>query len=46
MLLVSAFLGSGEKVRNVYEAAQERGYKFLSYGDVCLFSRPRKYYCH
>ena len=42
MLLVSAFLGSGEKVRNVYEEAQDRGYRFLSYGDVCLFSRPRK----
>lgn len=42
MLLVSAFLGSGEKVKSVYEAAQDRGYKFLSYGDVCLFSRPRK----
>mmetsp|Transcript_14909 Transcript_14909/g.30005 ORF Transcript_14909/g.30005 Transcript_14909/m.30005 type:complete len:514 (-) Transcript_14909:1815-3356(-) len=42
MLLVSAFLGSGDKVRAVYEEAQERGYKFLSYGDVCMFSRPNK----
>ena len=42
MLLVSAFLGgSGEKIRSVYEEAQNRGYKFLSYGDVCMFSRPK-----
>ena len=42
MLLVSAFLGSGEKVREVYEDAQNLGYRFLSYGDVCLFSRSKK----
>lgn len=42
MLLVSAFLGSGEKVQSVYEEAQDRDYKFLSYGDVCLFTRPRR----
>jgi S-adenosylmethionine:tRNA ribosyltransferase-isomerase len=42
MLLVSAFLGGGDKVKEVYEGAQERGYKFLSYGDVCLFSRAKK----
>lgn len=42
MLLVSAFLGSGDKVRQVYEDAQELGYRFLSYGDVCLFSRSKK----
>jgi len=41
MLLVSTFLGSGDKVREVYHEAQELGYKFLSYGDVCLFSRPK-----
>jgi len=40
MLLVSAFLGGGDKVKFVYEAAQRKGYRFLSYGDVCLFSRP------
>jgi len=40
MLLVSAFLGSGGKVRRVYEEAQQNGYRFLSYGDVCMFSRP------
>jgi len=42
MLLVSAFLGDGKKVRKVYEAAQDRGYKFLSYGDSCFFSRPKR----
>lgn len=42
MLLVSAFLESGSKVRAVYEDAQDRGYKFLSFGDVCFFSKPRK----
>ena len=40
MLLVSAFLGSGEKVRQVYEDAQANGYRFLSYGDSCFFTRP------
>jgi len=42
MLLVSAFLGSGEKIRTVYEEAQTLGYRFLSYGDVCYFSKPRR----
>jgi len=42
MLLVSAFLGSGKKVKSVYTDAQNRGYRFLSYGDVCYFSRPKK----
>eukprot|EP00535_Pseudo-nitzschia_heimii_P009091 CAMPEP_0197191944 /NCGR_PEP_ID=MMETSP1423-20130617/24273_1 /TAXON_ID=476441 /ORGANISM="Pseudo-nitzschia heimii, Strain UNC1101" /LENGTH=1203 /DNA_ID=CAMNT_0042644737 /DNA_START=434 /DNA_END=4045 /DNA_ORIENTATION=+ len=42
MLLVSAFLGSSKKVRKVYDDAQNSGYKFLSYGDVCFFSRPEK----
>ena len=42
MLLVSAFLGSGDKVKSVYEEAQSLGYRFLSYGDVCFFSRPKK----
>ena len=40
MLLVSAFLGGGDKVKSVYEVAQHKGYRFLSYGDVCMFSRP------
>lgn len=38
MLLVAAFSG-GPKIREVYETAQDKGYRFLSYGDVCLFSR-------
>jgi len=42
MLLVSAFLGNAKKVRSVYEDVQDRGYKFLSYGDACYFSRPKK----
>eukprot|EP00977_Amphora_coffeiformis_P004199 scaffold875_cov185-Amphora_coffeaeformis.AAC.14 len=42
MLLVSSFLGSGEKVKQVYEDAQEAGFRFLSYGDVCMFSKPNK----
>ena len=42
MLLVSAFLGNPEKVRSVYENAQDRGYRFLSYGDACYFSRPKE----
>ena len=41
MLLVSAFLGNAKKVRSVYEDAQSRGYKFLSYGDACFFSRSK-----
>lgn len=40
MLLVSAFLGKGNDVTKIYEDAQRRGYRFLSYGDACLFSRP------
>jgi len=42
MLLVSAFLGGGEKVRDVYHEAQDLGYRFLSFGDVCFFSKPKK----
>jgi len=41
MLLVSAFFkdNEGELIRRIYEDAQDRGYKFLSYGDVCFFKR-------
>ena len=39
MLLVSAFLGKRNNVTTIYEEAQDRGYRFLSYGDACLFSR-------
>lgn len=40
MLLVSAFLGKQSNITKIYEGAQRRGYRFLSYGDSCLFSRP------
>lgn len=43
LLLVSSFLGSGsdgrEVWRKVYEEALRENYRFLSYGDACLFSR-------
>lgn len=39
MLLVSAFLGKRNNVTTLYENAQNKGYRFLSYGDACLFSR-------
>ena len=42
MLLVSAFMhdAEGKKIPKIYEDAQANGYRFLSYGDVCMFSRP------
>ncbi len=41
MLLVSAFIkdSNGTKIPQIYEDAQNNGYRFLSYGDVCMFSR-------
>ena len=36
LLLVSAFLG-GDRWRDVYRYALDGGYRFLSYGDACLF---------
>ena len=39
MLLVSAFLGERNNVTTLYENAQNKGYRSLSYGDACLFSR-------
>ena len=36
LLLVSSFLG-GTEWRKVYEAALSGSYRFLSYGDACLF---------
>ena len=42
MLLVSSFLGEQSNVMRIYENAQDRGYRFLSYGDSCLFSTPGK----
>lgn len=41
LLLVSSFLG-GDNWRKIYEEALKEGYRFLSYGDACLFLRaPR-----
>ena len=38
LLLVSSFLG-GEEWRTIYEEALQNDYRFLSYGDACLFIR-------
>ena len=46
LLLVSSFLGldpdGKERWRRVYDEALDNGYRFLSYGDACLFSRGRQ----
>ena len=39
MLLVSAFYGSGTTIKHVYEEAKSLGCRFLSYGDICFFSK-------
>ena len=41
LLLVSSFLG-GDRWKEVYGKALKEGYRFLSYGDACLFSRGRQ----
>lgn len=38
LLLVAAFIGSDWK--KVYDHAMQNGFRFLSYGDGCLFWRP------
>lgn len=38
LLLVSSFLG-GEEWKKIYLEALEKDYRFLSYGDACLFLR-------
>ena len=49
LLLVSSFLGmsdgnsgdrEGERWREIYDEALREGYRFLSYGDACLFTMP------
>lgn len=40
LLLVSAFIG--EKWRELYAHAVESGYRFLSYGDACYFTRAHR----
>lgn len=46
LLLVSSFLGTnncgGERWRDVYIEALNNDYRFLSYGDACLFSRGQQ----
>ena len=43
LLLVSSFLGENgtgaPRWREIYDVALDEGYRFLSYGDACLFSR-------
>lgn len=39
LLLVSAFIGP--EWRAVYDHALDNGYRFLSYGDACFFSRKK-----
>jgi len=39
LLLVAAFIGD-EQWRSVYNYALENDFRFLSYGDACLFFRP------
>jgi len=38
LLLVSAFIG--DEWRKIYDHALEANYRFLSYGDACLFMKP------
>ncbi len=38
LLLISAYLGDAWK--SIYDYALEKDYRFLSYGDSCLFLRP------
>ncbi len=40
LLLVSAFIGP--QWRDAYRHALDSGYRFLSYGDACLFFKPNK----
>ncbi len=40
LLLVSAFIG--DKWKEVYQYALENNFRFLSYGDACLFTYKKK----
>lgn len=40
LLLVSAFIG--DRWRDIYTHALEKGYRFLSYGDACLFFHTKQ----
>ncbi|MDO4789633.1 MAG: S-adenosylmethionine:tRNA ribosyltransferase-isomerase [Porphyromonas sp.] len=41
LLLISAFIGGGEKWRKIYTHALDNNYRFLSYGDSSLLHRNR-----
>lgn len=41
LLLVSAFLGGGDRWRRVYDYALAGDFRFLSYGDACYFKMPQ-----
>ena len=40
MLMVSAFSGT-EEIKLLYQAALDKGFKFLSYGDCCLLKKKK-----
>jgi S-adenosylmethionine:tRNA ribosyltransferase-isomerase len=40
LVLVSALIGDEWKA--VYEEAVQKGYRFLSYGDACLFYKKKR----
>lgn len=42
LLLVSSFLGGGKEWEGIYDEALRRDYRFLSYGDACLFFNNRE----
>ncbi len=41
LLMLVAALAGLDRIRAAYEHALEAGYRFYSYGDACLFERPR-----
>ncbi|MDB5477789.1 MAG: S-adenosylmethionine:tRNA ribosyltransferase-isomerase [Alphaproteobacteria bacterium] len=40
LMLVSAFMGGVEEMQALYAAAIANAYRFYSYGDACLLTRP------
>jgi len=42
LMLVSAFIG--EKWRTAYDFARQHDFRFLSYGDACLFFKAKSYF--
>ncbi len=45
LMLVSAFMGGVEPMRALYQTAIAQNYRFYSYGDACLLTRPGKALC-